>query len=47
MQAAKEYAAIAEKHGVTPTQLALAWAYGRFYMGAVIIGATTMEQARG
>ena len=44
LEAADEYAAIAAKHGLTPAQLALGWAYSRFYMGAVIIGATTLEQ---
>lgn len=44
LQATADYAVIADKHGMTPTQLALGWAYGRFYMGAVIIGATTLEQ---
>lgn len=43
-EATAEYCAIAEKHGLTPTELALAWANGRFYMGAVIIGATSVAQ---
>ena len=44
MAAAEEYAAIAEAHGLTPAALALAWAFSRFYMGAVIIGATSLAQ---
>ena len=40
------YAEVAERHGLTPAQLALAWAAGREYMGAVVIGATSLAQAR-
>ncbi len=42
--AAGEYAKIAERHGLTPTQLALAFSYSREYVTSTIIGATTMEQ---
>ncbi len=44
LEAAARYAAIAAEAGLTPTQLALAWAYSRHFMAAVIIGATTLEQ---
>lgn len=44
IEAADAYGAIAAKHGLTSAQLALAWAYSRFYMGAVIIGATSIPQ---
>ena len=44
LAAAAQYAAIAAKAGVSPATLALAWAYSRFYMGAVIIGATSLPQ---
>ena len=44
--AAGEYARIAERHGLTPAQLALAWAYSREYVTSTIIGATTMQQLK-
>ena len=44
--AAREYADIAKRHGLTPTELALGWVYGRDYVTSTIIGATTMEQLR-
>lgn len=44
LQAADLYADIASDVGITPAQLALAWAFSRHFMGAVIIGATTVEQ---
>eukprot|EP00199_Chlamydomonas_sp_CCMP681_P001917 CAMPEP_0119115702 /NCGR_PEP_ID=MMETSP1180-20130426/51888_1 /TAXON_ID=3052 ORGANISM="Chlamydomonas cf sp, Strain CCMP681" /NCGR_SAMPLE_ID=MMETSP1180 /ASSEMBLY_ACC=CAM_ASM_000741 /LENGTH=370 /DNA_ID=CAMNT_0007104791 /DNA_START=109 /DNA_END=1221 /DNA_ORIENTATION=- len=46
MEASKEYRPIARKEGLTLAQLALAWAASRWYMGSVIIGATTMEQLK-
>jgi aryl-alcohol dehydrogenase-like predicted oxidoreductase len=42
--ATADYAALAKAHALTPTQLALGWAGSRWYMGSVIIGATTLEQ---
>ncbi|KAJ1467638.1 NADP-dependent oxidoreductase domain-containing protein, partial [Baffinella frigidus] len=45
-QVAKEFAALAKDKGFKPAQLALKWAADREYMGAVIIGATTMEQLK-
>lgn len=36
--------ALAEKHGLAAATLAQAWAYSRFYVGAVIIGATSIAQ---
>ena len=42
--AAEEYAKIAARHGLTPTQLALAFSYSREYVTSTIIGATKMEQ---
>lgn len=44
LKAADMYADIAAEAGITPSQLALAWAYSRHFMAAVIIGATTVEQ---
>ena len=38
------YANLARKHGLTPTQLALAWVVRRWYVASTIIGATTLEQ---
>jgi aryl-alcohol dehydrogenase-like predicted oxidoreductase len=38
------YAELAQRHGLTPTQLALGFAYGRWCVGSTIIGATTMAQ---
>lgn len=42
--ATNAYAAIAEKHGLTPAQLALAWCYHRDVVASTIIGATSLEQ---
>jgi aryl-alcohol dehydrogenase-like predicted oxidoreductase len=44
--AAREYAALARAHGMTPAQMALAWCYSRWFVGSTIIGATTMEQLK-
>jgi aryl-alcohol dehydrogenase-like predicted oxidoreductase len=38
------YVALASAHGLTPTELALAFVYQRWCVGSTIIGATTMEQ---
>ena len=38
------YLAIAQKHGLDPTQMALAWCKTRPFMGSIIFGSTTMEQ---
>lgn len=38
------YAALAQEHGLTPAQLALAWCYRRWCVGSTIIGATSMAQ---
>lgn len=43
-QAIEEYVAIAKAAGLSAATLAQAWAYSRSYMGAVIIGATSIEQ---
>eukprot|EP00511_Aplanochytrium_stocchinoi_P006097 CAMPEP_0204829316 /NCGR_PEP_ID=MMETSP1346-20131115/7424_1 /ASSEMBLY_ACC=CAM_ASM_000771 /TAXON_ID=215587 /ORGANISM="Aplanochytrium stocchinoi, Strain GSBS06" /LENGTH=387 /DNA_ID=CAMNT_0051959003 /DNA_START=128 /DNA_END=1288 /DNA_ORIENTATION=- len=45
-KAARKYAAIAEKYGMTPTELALAWSNSRWYNAAVIIGTTTVRQVK-
>ena len=40
--AARQYAALARAHGMTPAQLALAWCYTRWFVAATIIGAFGM-----
>ena len=45
-KATEEYMKIAEKEGITPTQLALAFVNGRDFMTSNIIGATSMEQLK-
>jgi len=43
---AADFAAVANRHGIPPAQLALAWAASREYMASVIIGATSMSQLK-
>jgi hypothetical protein len=43
-RAAQRYAEIAVDAGLTPAQLAYAWAASRPYVGSTIVGATTAEQ---
>ncbi len=45
-QAVSEYVTIAEKYGMTPTELALAWCYSRWFVTSTIIGATTLDQLK-
>ncbi|MEX0369469.1 MAG: aldo/keto reductase, partial [Tateyamaria sp.] len=42
--AVNAYLAVARKHGLDPSQMALAWCVTRPFMCSVIFGATTMEQ---
>jgi aryl-alcohol dehydrogenase-like predicted oxidoreductase len=44
--ATREYAALAKKHGMTPSQLALAWCKSRWFITSSIIGATSLEQLK-
>jgi len=44
--AVAEYAQVAKKHGLSASQLALAWCRSRWFVASTIIGATTMEQLR-
>eukprot|EP00775_Hariotina_reticulata_P014612 gene14612-14744_t len=44
--AARDLVALASSKGMTAAQLAQAWAASRWYMGAVIIGATSLAQAK-
>mmetsp|Transcript_22630 Transcript_22630/g.28883 ORF Transcript_22630/g.28883 Transcript_22630/m.28883 type:complete len:307 (+) Transcript_22630:152-1072(+) len=43
-EATKKYVALAKKYGITPTELALAWANSCWYNASVIIGTTTVRQ---
>lgn len=45
-KAAKAYVKIAKKHGLDPTQMALAWCLTRPFMCSAIFGATTMKQLK-
>jgi len=38
------YTALARAHGLSPTQLALAWCYSRWFVASTIIGATDLMQ---
>lgn len=42
--AVDEYVKVADKHSLTPTQLALAFVDSRWFVASTIIGATTMQQ---
>ncbi len=44
IDACKQYAALARANDMTPTQLALAWCYSRWFVASTIIGATNMLQ---
>lgn len=45
-RAISAYVALAQKHGLDPSQMAIAFAKSRPFMTSVIIGATTMEQLK-
>jgi aryl-alcohol dehydrogenase-like predicted oxidoreductase len=45
-EAVQAYAALAKQHGLTPVQLALGYVASRWFLGASIIGATTMAQLK-
>lgn len=45
-EAVAEYCKVAERHGLTPTQLALAWCHSRWFVASTIIGATTKAQLK-
>ena len=47
MLASVKYVALAEAYGLTPTELALAWARQRDCNTSVIIGTTTVRQVEG
>eukprot|EP00854_Cymbomonas_tetramitiformis_P005171 gene5171-6288_t len=44
MAATEKYVALAEKYGITPTELALAWAKQCWFNASIIIGTTTVRQ---
>jgi aryl-alcohol dehydrogenase-like predicted oxidoreductase len=44
--AVQAYVNIAHKHGLTPAQLALAYARSRWFVSSTIIGATSLEQLK-
>ncbi len=44
LAAARRYNALAREHGLTPTQLALAFCYGKWQVASTIIGVTSMAQ---
>ena len=46
LAAVAQYARLARDNGLTPTQLALAWCYSRWFVASTIIGATTMAQLK-
>ena len=44
LAAVKEYAELARANGMTPTQMALAWCYSRWFVASTIVGATSIAQ---
>ncbi|HUR89951.1 MAG TPA: aldo/keto reductase [Ramlibacter sp.] len=44
LAAARRYNALARKHGMTPTRMALAWCYTKWQVASTIIGVTTQAQ---
>ncbi len=46
IEATKRYMQIAKDHGMSATELALAWCYTRNFVSSTIIGATTLEQLK-
>ncbi len=46
VEATRRYVALAAAHGLTPTELALAWCYSRWFVASTIIGATSLAQLK-
>ena len=46
LAAVAQYTELARDNGLTPTQLALAWCYGRWCVASTIIGATSLAQLK-
>jgi aryl-alcohol dehydrogenase-like predicted oxidoreductase len=45
-ESVRAYAALARANGLAPTQMALAWCYGRWNVASTIIGATNLDQLK-
>ena len=45
-EATREYKKVAEKHGLSLTQMALAYVQSRWFVTSTIIGATTLNQLK-
>jgi aryl-alcohol dehydrogenase-like predicted oxidoreductase len=46
LEAVAQYTRLARDNGMTPTQLALAWCYSRWFVASTIIGATSVAQLK-
>jgi aryl-alcohol dehydrogenase-like predicted oxidoreductase len=46
LAATKQYAELARANDMTPTQMALAWCYSRWFVASTIIGATSLAQLK-
>ncbi len=46
VEATRRYMQIAKDHGMSATELALAWCYTRWFVASTIIGATSLEQLK-
>lgn len=46
IESSKKYMNIAKRAGITPAELAIAWANSQWYNGSVIIGTTTVRQVK-
>lgn len=44
LPATRDYAALAQRHGLTPAQMALSFVFHRWFVSSTIIGATSMAQ---
>ncbi|HZY19077.1 MAG TPA: aldo/keto reductase [Ramlibacter sp.] len=44
LEAARRYNALARRHGLTPTRMALAWCYTKWQVASTIIGVRTLAQ---
>ena len=45
-EAVSEYVGVAEKHGMTATELAIGWVKSRPFVTSTIIGSTSMDQLK-
>lgn len=46
MEVTKKYVALAEKYGITPTEMALVWGRDRRFNASIIIGTTSLKQVK-